>query len=47
MDCGIGEMALGAIIMLPAHGEALTEAESIKSEFNLLANAGINMNASY
>ena len=25
--------------MLPAHGEALTEAESIKSEFNLLANA--------
>ena len=31
--------ALGATIMLPAHGEALTEADSIQSEFNLLANA--------
>ena len=34
------EMAgLGAELMLPAHGEALTEADSIQSEFNLLANA--------
>ena len=34
------EMAgLGAELMLPAHGEALTKAGSIQSEFNLLANA--------